>query len=552
MKDRPGWAHPLPFLTLIAMLGPVAFGLWGTLRPAMTPGAIPEAFAAPGFWKGTWLSLSTGALSTLGALVITTLILAGWSGTRAMAAMTRALSPLLALPHAAAAFGIAFLITPSGWIARAIAPLVGWDRPPDALIVGDPWGLSLTLGLIAKEVPFLLLMSLAALPQTEAPESRRVAAALGYGRVNGFLKTVFPRLYAQIRLPVYVTLAYAMSVVDMAMILGPTTPPTLSVQILGWITDPDFALHSRAAVAALWQLGLVIGTIALWRGGEVIVARMGRRWIFGGERGAADGVLRAAALGLAVLTALSVAAGIASLAVWSFAGRWSFPEPLPDALTPRSWMRHGPGALDAAATTALIAGTATIAALILTLGSLQAEFRHGLRPSRAASLLFLPLLVPQTAFLPGVQILWLNLGLQAGLVPVIAVHLVFVLPYVFLSLAGPWRAWDTRYATVAAALGETPANVFWRVRLPMLLRPVLTAAAVGLAVSVGQYLPTLLAGGGRVATLTTEALALTSGGDRRAIGVWGLSQTLAAFLPFALALAVPALVFRHRRGLAHG
>ena len=86
----------------------------------------------------------------------------------------------------------------------------------------------------------------------------------------------------------------------------------------------------------------------------------------------------------------------------------------------------------------------------------------------------------------------------------------------------------------------------------MLLRPVLTAAAVGMAVSVGQYLPTLLIGGGRVATLTTEAVALAAGGDRRAIGVYGLMQTAAALLPFAVALAVPALVWRNRRGLRHG
>jgi putative thiamine transport system permease protein len=85
-----------------------------------------------------------------------------------------------------------------------------------------------------------------------------------------------------------------------------------------------------------------------------------------------------------------------------------------------------------------------------------------------------------------------------------------------------------------------------------LLRPVLTAVAVGLSVSVGQYLPTLLIGGGRVATLTTEAVALTSGGDRRAIAVWGLMQTGAALVPFALALIIPALVWRNRKGLSHG
>ena len=135
---------------------------------------------------------------------------------------------------------------------------------------------------------------------------------------------------------------------------------------------------------------------------------------------------------------------------------------------------------------------------------------------------------------------------------VIAAHLVFVLPYVFLSLADPWRAWDARHSTVARALGASRDRVLWAVRLPMLLRPVLTAAAVGFAVSVGQYLPTLLVGGGRVQTLTTEAVALVSGGDRRAIGVYALAQTLAALAPFALAILLPRLFWRHRRGMRDG
>jgi len=68
-------------------------------------------------------------------------------------------------------------------------------------------------------------------------------------------------------------------------------------------------------------------------------------------------------------------------------------------------------------------------------------------------------------------------------------------------------------------------------------------------VSVGQYLATLLIGGGRVSTLTTEAVALASGGDRRAIGVYGLLQTMTALVPFTLALIVPAIIWRNRRGL---
>ncbi len=555
----------LPALTLLAMLGPVIAGLYGTVMPAF--GHLPaagltgpsldpfrEILAWQGLPRAMWLSISVGFISTLLAFTIVALVVAGWSGTRVFRVLEGALSPLLSVPHAAAAFGLAFLIAPSGWIARIISPtLTGWDRPLDLLIVQDPWGVSMMAGLVIKEIPFLLLITLAALGQIDTRRSHAISQALGYGRLTGWLKTVFPLVYMQIRLPVYVVLAYAMSVVDVAVILGPNTPPTLSVQIVKLMSDPDLTMRLQAAAAALVQLALVVFALVVWRVGEIGVAWFGMRWVARGKRGKFDPIVGKFALFAGATSAIAIALGLAVLCVWSFAGFWGFPDALPEQLTLRNWMRHSSGINQALCETAMIAVVVTLVALLLTIGCLEVEHRHGLRVStRGMWLLYLPLLVPQTAFLPGLQTLLLNIGADVGRLPVMFAHLVFVLPYVFLSLSDPFRAWDKRNSTVAAALGASPDRVLWRVRLPMLLRPILTAGAVGIAVSVGQYLPTLLIGGGRVETLTTEAVALASGGDRRAIGVFGLMQTAAALVPFAIALFVPAIVWRNRRGLKNG
>ena len=553
-----------PALTLLVMLGPVVAGLAGTLLPAfgimpvlgrVEPGLMPFRDLAmwPGLPRAAALSLGTGLAATLLALALTMAVCAGWQGTRAFRWLERALSPLLSVPHAAAAFGLAFLIAPSGLIARAVAPVAGWDRPPDVLILQDPLGLSLIAGLVVKEMPFLLLMTLVALPALRPVQSLATARSLGYGRSVGWLKTVFPRLYPQIRLPVYAVLAFSMSTVDVAMILGPNTPPTLAVQVLRWMTDPDLAMRLRAAAGALLQLGLTVAALGLWRLGEIVVARAGRHWIEAGGRGRNDAPLRTLSLGLGTLSAVAVILGLAVLGLWSVAGFWGFPALLPDALTLGGWRRSGPALLAPSLDTALIALVSVACALVLVVACLEAEDRFGLRPSsRALWLLYLPLIVPQIAFLPGLQILALVSGVDGTRAAVVAAHLIFVLPYVFLSLSDPWRGWDARHAAVARALGAGPWGVFWRGRLPMMLRPVLTAAAVGCAVSVGQFLPTLLLGAGRVPTLTTEAVALASGGARRTVGVTALMQTAAAFVPFALALLVPALVWRNRRGLHHG
>lgn len=555
---------PIPVLTVLVMLGPVAAGTLGSLLPAFgfMPalglrdwglGAFRELLAWPGLPRAMWLSVATGFAATGLSLAIVALTLASVSGTRWFALVQRALSPLLSVPHAAAAFGLAFLIAPSGWIARALSPAItGWDKPPDLLIVQDPYGLSLIAGLVVKEVPFLLLMSIAALGQAAPARSMVVAQALGYGRETGWLRTVFPRVYAQIRLPVFVVLAFSMSVVDVAVILGPNTPPTLAVQIVKWMGDPDLSQRLVANAAALLQLALVLGGIALWIGGERVCAALSARAIFAGRRGRSLRLARPLILTTAALTSTAVLVGLLGLFVWSIAGFWSFPDLLPQSFTDRSWMRHGPALTHPAMETCVIAALSALLALALVLGCLEAEDRTGKRLSpRGAWLLYLPLLIPQIAFLPGLQTLMLQCGITGGRIAVVLGHLVFVIPYVFLSLSDPYRALDRRYATIGHALGHGPARVFWRVKLPLLLAPVLTALAVGFAVSVGQYLPTLLIGGGRVQSLTTEAVALAAGGDRRAIGVYGLAQTAAALVPFALATVLPALIYARRKGVLH-
>lgn len=555
-----------PGFTLAILLAPVGAGLAFTLAPAFgylpalggtnfTTTPFQDLFSTPGIATSVRVSLTTGLIATALSLLITFLILAGWHGTAAFRRLERLLSPLLSVPHAAAAFGLAFLITPSGWVARLFSPwATGWDRPPDALIVQDPMGLSLIAGLVVKEVPFLLLMALAALPQARAHDRLILAQALGYGRLTGWLKTILPAVYTQIRLPVFAVLAFSLSVVDVAIILGPSTPPTLAVQTVRWMSDPDLSMRFQAAAAAVLQLILVITALIFWRGLEWLASYAGRLWAMSGGRGhaATETCARLLALTLGIVSASVVLAGLTILGIWSLAGLWPFPDTLP-TFSLKTWARQFPMLLPALTDTITIGSLATLIAVFLTVMCLEAEHRFGLTPTtQSLALLYVPLLVPQVAFLLGLQTLSISTGFGETRSAVIAAHVVFVLPYTFLSLSDLWRAWDRRYDTVARALGATPWRTLSFVRLPMMLRSLLTASAVGFAVSVGQYLPTLLIGGGRVSTLTTEAVALASGNDRRLIGLTALLQTATVIIPFILALLLPRLVFRHRKGLLHG
>lgn len=552
----------LPAITLILFLGPVAAGLLGTLLPAF--GYLPslggttlsldpwrDLLATPGIGRALLLTLLSGFGATLAAFALTLLVFAAGHGTRAFARAKRGMTPLLAVPHLALAVGLAFLLAPSGWIARLLAAAVtGWTAPPDVATVQDPHGLALMLGLVLKETPFLVLVTFAAVAQVGADAQLRAARALGYGPPMAWLKVVLPQVYPLIRLPIYAVLAYSLSVVDMAIVLAPNTPPPLAPLVLRLFFDPDLALRFEAAAGASMQLGLVLAGIALWRGGEVLFAVLGTSFLTRGHRGGAGRGLRVLAwAGLGFMFALA-GSSVVALLVWSLAGRWRFPDLWPESIDAELWLRQADELAGPMTTTIVIATAATLIALALVLGCLENEARRGRRAGeRALLLIYLPLLVPQIGFLFGVQVMLAVVRLDGHWLGLVWTHLLFVLPYVFLALADPYRSLDPRFARTALTLGKPPFRVWLLIKLPLLLRPVMIAGAIGFAVSVAQYLPTLFAGAGRFATLTTEALSLASGGNRRIVGMFAFVLALVPLLGFGLALAVPAWRFRERRAM---
>ena len=82
----------------------------------------------------------------------------------------------------------------------------------------------------------------------------------------------------------------------------------------------------------------------------------------------------------------------------------------------------------------------------------------------------------------------------------------------------------------ARALAVSRFSAWRRGKLSLLKAPLLTAAAIGFAVSIAQFVPAQLIAAGRFSTLPMEAVTLSSGGNRPLTAV------------FALALAVPPLL----------
>jgi len=536
---------PVPAVVFALMIGPILLGLFGTLLPAFgyhpalgatqwSLAAWWALFADPSFATALRITLVTGLGATLMALTIAIGAVAALHNSRAFVYLKLWLAPTLAFPFASFAVGFAFLAAPSGLIARILSPwLTGWQLPPDLLILGDPNGVALLVALTLKECLFLILMLVAAEGQSQGDAALRSAQTMGYVPTRAWLVVMLPQLYPQIRLPVYAVLAASLASVDIAIVLGPAAPPPLAPLTLDWYGQFNAGDQMKAAAASVLQVFLSIGVVALWWLGEHTVGYLFCGIISSGRRhGVIDqaiGWIGVIGAGAALVTATSA---ILVLLLWSLASSWTWPDALPQAISMSTWRESGATLAPLVGNTVVVAVATSVIATGAAVLVLEAGIGHPQR--RQIGILYIPLLLPQISFLFGLQLLWNWLLLDGTLSAVIFTHFLFVLPYVLLVLSEPYRALDPRIAITARALGAGQIRTLMAVKLPLLMRPLAVAAAVGFAVSVGQYLPTVFAGAGRISTLATEAVALASGADRRLAGVVALTLTA---LPFAALLA---------------
>ncbi|WAG08590.1 ABC transporter permease [Aeromonas jandaei] len=532
---------------------PLLAGGWLLLAEGLTRPHLQLLLAQPGLWHSALLSLWIGAASTLTSLLLTALLLAH-SDNRAFGWLRRLLSPLLALPQVAFAIGFAFLLAPSGWLLRLLSPsLTGFELPPDWQTLRDPAGLGLILALTLKETPFLLLMALGAQDPARVARQQWLGASLGFSAPQIWWRLLLPAQWPALRLPLYAVAAYGVAVVDLAQLLGPDLPAPLSVRLWLWYQDPDLLWRGATASGALLLLAITALLLALLRLLELAHRTLGKPGWLDGRRSNPSALGHTLATGsVAVLIAINLAV-LGALLLWSLARRWPFPALWPSQWSGRYWFDLLPTLSPLLITSILLALASGAIGLAMAVLSLEAQ--AGRRPW-PLWLICLPLLLPQASLLFGIRlgVDWFSLGWGGdgiGWSWVLWSQLLFVSPYVYLCLHGPYRQFDPRITQSALLLGAAPWRAWWQVKAPLLARPLLFAFAVGAAVSLAQYLPTLLFGAGRVVTITTEAVAIGSGLNRRLAGLYGLLQLLLPLVIYLLALWLPARLNPALKGAAH-
>lgn len=237
--------------------------------------------------------------------------------------------------------------------------------------------------------------------------------------------------------------------------------------------------------------------------------------------------------------------------IWSFSWRWSFPAVFPERFTLRTWENLTSSFTEAIVNSTIIGLSAAGVSLTICITWLQLAAHQKSRILfLAEKSILLPLVIPQVAFAFGLNLVFLQLPTQNFKLLVIYSHLLIVFPYVYLALAQTWRSLDPRLDRIGASLGMGQTSRLFKLKLPILFGPIATAFALGFAVSFAQYLPTIIVGAGRVPTLTTEAVALASGADRRISGAYAVTQAILPVMVYVVCLMAPTLIYRNRRDLS--
>ena len=243
--------------------------------------------------------------------------------------------------------------------------------------------------------------------------------------------------------------------------------------------------------------------------------------------------------GLVIVAAL-VALPFVPLVLWTFAGGWRFPDLLPAAWSLRgirSLLGPGSGVLGATLTSFLIGVSVALTSVAIGLPAGMALGGYEWRVKGVVIFfILLPILVPPLASTMGIHLTFIRLGLTDTVLGVFLVHLVPTVPYTAIIMTSIFVERTGELEEVARTLGAGPLQTFLHVTLPAVAPGVAVAGLFAFLISWGQYILTLLIGGGNVVTLPMLLFSATSGNDPVITSALALTFAIPAILALVIAL----------------
>ena len=466
------------------------------------------------------------------------------------------ISFILAIPHQVFAIAMLLLLMPSGMIMRFFAMIFDWQSPHDAFVVlPDDLGIFYIFILTIKETCFLLLFMHIIVTRHQLQQYYISAISLGYHPITSYLLFIFPQIYKQLRLVIFIVLIYSISNVDIAYFTTVTTKPNIALTILELWHDPNLDKKRDAAVMVVVLLMISIIAIASWILCEKIFRYYFYHIIQKQYKYYGSLIIKNINI-ILLLTLFLLIIAIITLILWSFAGYWRFPDIHPQSLNIDHWMNHYDDLLQATGNSILIAVTSSIISLIIFIihyyvfvQNHQQQHYHHNNSYHTPYWILISLIIPQSCLFFGIVpiIEFFNLGQSRY--AIISLQLFSVIPYIFLSLYTIFTTFSPSVMITAMSLGLSPFQLLIKIIIPILTPAILIGFAIGCAVSIADYLSVFLGGGGHYHSLSSLTISIMNSADLSGVSATGLLLSLLPAIIFIVCLYAPKVIFRHHKYL---
>lgn len=249
---------------------------YGLPVPSETVGlAAYSQLATPKIYTTWALSLWVGFASAFASVWIGLLLAWGiWRLPARLQPVATVYKLPLILPHIAAGFIVLLLFSQSGVFASLAyhLGLIEMPREFPSILYGS-YGLGMILAYMFKEIPFAILLCLAALRRLD-PQLENTAIMLGAGRLQRFRSIIVPHCTPVMHTAFIILFMYGFGAFDIPWLLAGSSPGMLAVEVYNLYFLRDLANRPTAMAILSGMFVFSLVSIVLY---TRVAKRMGRQ-----------------------------------------------------------------------------------------------------------------------------------------------------------------------------------------------------------------------------------------------------------------------------------
>lgn len=178
----------------------------------------------------------------------------------------------------------------------------------------------------------------------------------------------------------------------------------------------------------------------------------------------------------------------------------------------------------------LIGFSATLVSSFLGLMAALALHRYRTALQKAHyGLVYTPLVIPDVLMGISLLLFFVSINLQLGLFTIFVAHTTFCLSYVTFVILARLQTFDYSLIEAARDLGANDWQVFWRIKIPLLMPALLSGALLAFTLSIDDFVITFFVAGPGSTTLPIYIYSLMKFGSTPLINALSTVLLLATF-----------------------